>query len=517
MATFHDLPDEIRLIIAAELHRKTIYSLIRVCRSFYSSFIAQLWCDLSVKHHDTKAIDAARIRANAHLVEKVSFHATLTEEYYHIMFPQLRVLRLGSLYDNITEPDYLPANLCQKVEFARHHPLVQELVYFHKDSVRREFWEVVDLNWRDFESLVMSGTVEEDAAESFWRVCDRAQRLHFHGADLLESPSIMTKVSFRRLRDLAIRSYRWQKIPVRQWPVQLLERAKGSEGLECLAWSVSGLRFPVEMVLEAFEEGCWPALSQLNISDPLCSDEDMAKVLRALKSRKLTFFEQESGRFGPSTFRCLQEFFFGHLKQLEIGQCLGATSEMVQMILVECVHLTALDAPHVFVRDIAQSPKPWGCLGLEKLVVFIAKLKRDEDGWEGCVFEQISRLRRLTILDLQSDPYCTAFDDEPRPKAILGLQTLDLRLPTLLVSTDSKSTTNQGGSGSNIRCWSNLLQMKEFYFDDEKQELGIAELVWMTEHWPSLNYIFGEFKAIKGADCERRDHIIREKCLWGYW
>ncbi|KAF9085983.1 hypothetical protein BGX23_009229 [Mortierella sp. AD031] len=225
-------------------------------------------------------------------------------------------------------------------------------------------------------------------------------------------------------------------------------------------------------------------------------------MFKALTSGRLLYFELVDSRLGPLTFSCLRELYFSHLRELDFGRSNGVPTEMVQEILTECIHLVTLDAPHIFVRDIATASRPWGCLGIQKLVVFIAKQPEDEDGWDSRVFEQISKLRRLETLDLRRDPYLSFFDDEPRPDQILDLETLDLRL---LAESGPNGCCSSGGH--NIHCWSSFVQLREFSFDDDRQTLGLEEARWMTGHWRYLHLVRGEFK----GDHDELDLLFRQK------
>ncbi|KAG0278449.1 hypothetical protein BGZ95_003981 [Linnemannia exigua] len=488
-----DLPDEICLLIGAILGPKALYSCIRVCRAFYASFIPCLWSNINVKPYKCNAIDAANVRANAHRINTASFAVSLTEEYYTIIYPRLQEIRLDS-YDK-GSPNILQAGPQHKIHFAQLHPTIRKLNYGHEDILPKEFWEVVETTWTDFESLGMSGVVGADAVDVFWRVCDRVQDLRFTGVNLPESLPILSTLSFRRLQSLGIALYPWsQEIPHRTWPVQLLEQVKTSEGLRSLSWDMTDTPFPVQLVLDALEEGCWPQLSSLSISDPMLSDQDLSKILRILPPRRLTDFEWSSVTLGPFTYNCLREMYFSHLRELNVGQCSGVTSTMTQAVLTECVHLVRLDAPHVFVRDIATSPKPWGCLRLESLVLFIGIQKYDEPEWEGQVFRQISKLKRLQSLDLQRNPH-SFHPDIARPSFILNMATLDLGLPAF-----SSSTESSDNSGGDIRCWSNLVQLQEFSFDGDRQAFGMDEALWMVEHWKDLWCVVGEFTAVEEND-----------------
>ncbi|KAG0285161.1 hypothetical protein BGZ96_010534 [Linnemannia gamsii] len=495
MATFLDLPDEIRLLIGKQLHATSIYALIRVCRSSYSSFIPCLWSTLSIVRYKGDAVPAGVVHTNAHRIEAITFSATVTREYYAIAYPRLTKLQMMTFYSDKKEANYLQVQPQEKLDFARRHPFITVFRYHHKDTLPREFWEVVETVWRRLDVLDFSGVIDADAVDSFWRVCERVQTLNLQDVDFpSESLAILSTLSFPRLKDLTILKYFRQHPPLRQlWHVQLLERAKGSEHLKRIEWSVDDVVFPVQIVLDAFAEDCWPNLSGLSIAGGICSDQDVAAVLRRMISRQLTDFELWSGTFGPKTYKCLNEVHFSHLRDIRIRLIPGATSAMVQEILTECVHLVRLDAPHVFVRDIVTSSRPWGCLRLQTLVVCIAKQVDDEAEWEKRVFEQIGKLKRMVILDLQRNPY--SFDQ--------ALHTLNLS--GSVSSNDSSPADDFVATGSGgIRSWSGLLQLKEFSFDGDRQWMGVKELEWMIEHWKELTYITGDFRAAAGSSDDER-------------
>lgn len=526
MTQILELPEEIHRLIAEHLNARAIYACIRTCRSLYYSFVPRLWCDLNVKLYSREPMDADLVRDKIHLIEAINYSSTLTDDYYTIVYPHLHTLRLYTLPADEEEPTYLQTKPSKKVEFARHHPTIRKLICHHKDTLPSQFWEVIESSWTDFESLELSGIVEADAADTFWRVCDRLQTLYFSNLNLPESLSVPSTLSFQRLQDLKVNKYPWQNFPNRTWPEQLLEQVKKSERLRRLTWDVGDVAFPARMVMDAFAEDCWPDLHQLSIGDVTCSDQDLAGVLRALTSRRLTAFEYGNSKLGPLTYKCLQERYFGHLQDLNIGRCTGVTSTMVQEILMECTQLVDFDAPHVFVRDIVEAEKPWGCLKIQSLVVYIVKQPGDETGWDGRVFEQISKLRRLQILNLQRDPHYSYLDEECRPQEIMDLETLDFGFsPYSKALSNSNIISGAGGGGNDsgngscadIRCWSSLVQLREFLFDGDRQILGMSELVWMTEHWRDLWCICGGFKGIEGdEDCARRDIIYLQSGLWVY-
>ncbi|KAF9299501.1 hypothetical protein BGZ88_006541 [Linnemannia elongata] len=525
MTRIEHLPEEIYLLIANHLTIRSLHSCIRTCRSFYSSFIPHLWSHINLSTLKLKSvIPPAHIRTNAHHIESISVDPALTEEYYNIVFPRLQELRMDAAYDNATSINNMTVKPPQKILFVRRHPFVRKLVYHHKDLLPKEFWEAVGAEWTGLEVLEFAGTVEEGVEDAFWGVCDRVQDLTLKGVEFSgydNALTILSTLSFLRLCRLGVVQHLYKtKNPYRLWPLRLLERVKRSEKLKRLVWNVDIVAFPIQMVLDAFKEVCWPELCELHTGSFICSEEDMARILTGLPSRKLASLERSSGKFSSLTFDCLRDHYFDHLRELKLGDCPSVTSAMVQEVMTECAHLVILDAFHVFIRDVATAQKPWVCLGLESLTLYFAKQRSDAPEWEGLVFHQISRLCRLLKLNLERDPHYTFFDDESRSDVIMDLETLDLRLTSSSNSgsnsdrNDSTGSCKNGGSGGvrdDIRCWSSLAQLRYFSFDGDRRELGMDELIWMIENWRDLRVVTGEFKAIKGdEERARRDCILRE-------
>ncbi|KAG9065494.1 hypothetical protein KI688_001782 [Linnemannia hyalina] len=578
MKTILDLPPEIHPLIAEHLTRPQILSCILVCRSFHASFTACLWADVVVKPF-IHQVEPSVIRANAHFDERLAYPAVVTEKHYTTVdCPRLRELRFytysgpfASMTDSTVRFDRTvgsevhdsqgPINACklhqvaelspsqQKAHFARQHSHIRKLTFCHRNQELKEFWKVVGAEWKELEELDMAGVVDEDSVNTFWRVCSgysggrgsrgvrhlRFTGILFLGGDL----AYLSTLSFERLESLAIVKYFWASEPYRyqMWPLALLERVlKTSRGLRRLEWHIPNIPFPVQIIQDALAEGCWPDLSELMMKDRTCSEEDMVEILELLSLQRLTALDVHGGRgsheFGWLLFNCLREMqCFDHLRELDVGKCAGVSSMMAQEVLMECAHLVILEVPFVFVRDIVTASKPWGCLRLERLVVYIAKQDGDEAEWEERVFEQISRLRRMRILYLERYPYGV--------NGIKHLMTLNLRplsLPSSAPidintvtnnsnSQDSdgndiiKTTIRRGDGGRNsdnsvhksggIGCLSSLVQLQEFTFDDGQQRLGMEEAMWMTEHWQDLVCIRGTFKGVGEGD-----DVKRLKCLF---
>lgn len=538
-----------------------------------------------------RQIEPSLIRANAHFVERLAYPAVVTEEHYTtIVCPRLRELRLytysgfltsmageaagssGTVGSGVHDSQgpfsvsalHQVAELSpsqRKAHFARQHPHVKKLTFCHSDRESKEFWEVVETDWKELEELDMAGDVDKDTLGTFWRVCsgDRGRRggrgvrhlrftgVLFPGGDL----TYLSTLSFEWLETLAIVKYsrKFEPYRYRSWPLALLEQVKKtSRGLRRLEWHIYLISFPIQIVQDALAEGCWPDLTELVMKDRACSEEDVVKILRMLSLRRLTALDVhgcgEGHKFGWLLFDYLREMQrFDHLRELDVGKCDGVSSTMAQEVLMECVHLVHLEVPFVFVRDIVTASKPWGCLRLERLVVYIAKQDGDEAEWEERVFDQISRLGRMRILYLERYPYDV--------KEIMNSMTLNLRLyslppsPTIAINTATNNSNSQdsdgnriikdsfgcgdgdrdsdggvhksGRIGGGIGCLSSLMQLQEFTFDDVRQRLGMEEAMWMTKHWQDLVCIRGAFKGVgEGDDAERLKRLFAARGIEHY-
>ncbi|KAF9134245.1 hypothetical protein BG015_003438, partial [Linnemannia schmuckeri] len=525
--------DEIHLLIGDHLYNNALYSLIRTCRSLYSAYIVCLWSNVTLQLYEDNIIDASAVRANIHRIETIHCSSNLTEDYYTNVFPRLHALRFDTFYGDEKLSHYLQVQPAEKIQFIRHHPFVRALTYEHKDVLPKEFWEVVGTEWTSLEDLSFSGLVEADALDAFWRVCDRVQTLSLTNANLPESVPILSTLSFQQLQQLSVVKYNWPTtIPHRTWPLQLFKQVRKSPGLRLLAWRVTDVAFPARMFQDTLaEKDCWPKLCELDIDDYSCTDQELAQILTILPSRRLTSFDHSGDRLGPLTFDCLRQLYPEHLTELNFRNCCGTTSAMIQVMLMGCAHLVHFVAPYLLVRDIVTAPKPWACLKLEKLAVYIAREKSDETGWDGQVIEQIAKLRRLLDLSLAWEPSCSLCVGRPSFRSAKDLETLDLRIrPETVVSYShstsvDNSSSGDGGDGCgdegvggsdsegsvDIRCWSSLVQLREFSFSDDRQTFGMKEALWMVEYWRDLWSLNGAFEGVVGDDVDKLDRLFKEK------
>lgn len=90
--------------------------------------------------------------------------------------------------------------------------------------------------------------------------------------------------------------------------------------------------------------------------------------------------------FALASCSCVKELYFGHLQELRFGNSTRVARSMMQEFLVRCVSLAGIGTPYIYPRDVVKpsvkgrAMRPWGCLRLQHLVVYIAKQEGDEPG-----------------------------------------------------------------------------------------------------------------------------------------
>ncbi|KAG0281366.1 hypothetical protein BGZ97_009276, partial [Linnemannia gamsii] len=237
--TILDLPKEIHLIIGQHLHLKSIYSCILVCRSFYSAFIPYLWSGISPINPQDRTIttSSTHVRANAHHIKYFTIFPTLTEEFYHLVFPRLRTLCMRAYIEDFGNENYFVVKPSLKVHFMLSHPFVRKLVYLHNDVLPKEFWDV------------FSGIVKADALNAFWKVCGQVQNLRLMDVNIPGSAPVPLTLSFQQLKSLKIERLRStsRDFSYQNWSLPLLEQVKAAEGLQYLKWTIKDVPFPAQM------------------------------------------------------------------------------------------------------------------------------------------------------------------------------------------------------------------------------------------------------------------------------
>ncbi|KAF9997791.1 hypothetical protein BGZ65_006638, partial [Modicella reniformis] len=155
------------------------------------------------------------------------------------------------------------------------------------------------------------------------------------------------------------------------------------------------------------------------------------------------------------------------LTDLDLAYNNNATSAMAQEIMSSCPLLVTFRAPQIEAMDIVEG-HPWVCFGIQQLRTLIHFNSITIRQVQPIVFDQLSRLTRLEVLNLSYlDPMGVRFGDD----------LLDLRLE------------------SGLDKLSSLRLLRVIEFPSTKQSMDEQEIDWILEHWKFLRRIDGVLNA----------------------
>ncbi|KAK3823422.1 MAG: hypothetical protein J3Q66DRAFT_425291 [Benniella sp.] len=262
--------------------------------------------------------------------------------------------------------------------------------------------------------------------------------------------------------------------------------------LQTLEWTIPReALFPVKEFTHYLAAKTWPELDSITIKEHQnhVSDREYADIIaivqaqRPLKILDLKFRYLESGKFD-----LMRQSLFKTLTKIELDWAADGSSEdpsdppapgvskWVQEVLESCPSLEYISARNITAQDILDG-NPWVCLGLKEFQVMInmefhgrepergpKRLEYSEAEENRCraVYGQLGRLEYLRVLNMQ----CRFW----RTYAMRVSLPLELRL----------------GLGELYK----LTNMKEIGFHDS-QDMRMADLEWMLQHWPRLVTLHG--------------------------
>ncbi|KAF9096548.1 hypothetical protein BGX29_007876 [Mortierella sp. GBA35] len=147
------------------------------------------------------------------------------------------------------------------------------------------------------------------------------------------------------------------------------------------------------------KRSAWPMLEDLSLSCVRGSDEQYAVLLEHLPPLKyLSIPYARQG--GAAYFEPLRNRHFDSLRILDVSDFWKFGSANVLKALQSCPQLEKFTAHRVLLKDLRSSPQAWVCLGLRCLRVFFASDPDEPGPGDSLLFDQLSRLRQLELLDV---------------------------------------------------------------------------------------------------------------------
>ncbi|KAF9354660.1 hypothetical protein BGX34_010887 [Mortierella sp. NVP85] len=264
--------------------------------------------------------------------------------------------------------------------------------------------------------------------------------------------------------------------------------------LQTLEWTISREAvFPVKEFKHYLAAKTWPELDSITIKEhqnPVSGKEyaDIVAILQA-SQRPLKILDLKLQYLESDTFDLLRQNRFKTLTKIDLDWAADGSSadpsnppapgvsKWVQEVLESCPSLEYISARNITAQDILDG-NPWVCLGLREFKVMInmdfnerepergpkrLKYTKAEENRCRAVYEQLGRLEHLRVLHMQCRFWCTH---------AMKCVSLPLEL----------------GLGLGELC--KLTNMKELGFHDS-QDMRMADLEWMLQHWPRLATLHG--------------------------
>ncbi|KAG0362095.1 hypothetical protein BGZ54_008768 [Gamsiella multidivaricata] len=374
--------------------------------------------------------------------------------------------------------------------------------------------------------------------EAFWKVCERLETLYMdhtsfdlplrptrnslnradneptatNGTHLAPTPTptestpvqsthLLPTTRFPRLKELTVIKFpRYDQLQI----VNLLI-AQCPE-LQSLTWSIySTCETPTTEFYHHFAAGTWPKLDSIIImshSDRF-TDEQYTQFLRAAKI-PLRCLNLCVAWTQTEAFDLLKAHHFSTLETIIIYNREEVSNDWALEVLTSCPNLKLLKANVLHAQQFLKNMKPWVCLGLQELDVFInmgfpdnapnRRLTEEEHRQCRAVFKQLATLRELRNLDMLILYPCLYTNGQPisgsnHPQ--YSLTALPMRLEAGLDELAS------------------LRRLQKISFWGGKHVVHRRELVWMVDHMKALKAIRGAWRTAPGKTHFVQDNFLR--------
>ncbi|KAG0302665.1 hypothetical protein BGZ98_007323 [Dissophora globulifera] len=346
---------------------------------------------------------------------------------------------------------------------------------FQDSSLSPQTWKTV-LQLDKIQSLIIEKVSfeEEYSIYCLWDLCERVERLEW-SLVFIAAKSDLESRSFSHIRELHLNGdfTGFDEVHVMsQCP-----------NLQSLVWP-SGLYWgkPIDRFVQLAAKGTWPALESITKANYQTSDDQQALVLGSM--RRVTGWSARV--FGPKSFQVLRNHW-ATLKTLELSMCRSsATTAMLQEILTSCPLLEQLQWGLAHAADLV-SDQPWACTRLRTLKMSVRFRHDENDSLQPLLFERLSELTALEMLDLGKPPIASNWEDaddegnnndDTAGTLANGIipfkQSVDLRV------------------GRGLEKLATMRSMRVLFFQDTTQQMSRIDVAWMLTHWPKLRAVNGK-------------------------
>ncbi|CAO3565218.1 unnamed protein product [Mortierella alpina] len=451
------------LYIAPYLSNHTLVSAIQVSRQWHQSFSPFLYSSLMV--HDNWSTSPAFptldvLQKHASSVRSLSLHTTAGLTPFLHRCTNLKTLAIYQGVFSTSDSQELWELWIGLTQLVRQNPLLEWILFSleRKTSPPTAFLQALVQtcpNLRRFESSL--GVYDtRDQAEALLQVMTGMEQVSARYEYFINIPMV-DRWQFPKLWELTMKDITGLST---QSQVDLMCQCPN---LKTLKWTVSKeSQFPVREFCERVPVAC-PKLSQFHTDGYSVPDpKDLSRILASLP--RLEWLVLCANRITPTVFGALTRHF-ETLETLDVVDCFGFRSGMIQQVLETCPNLVKLSSSQLLMRDIVHG-KAWVATRLRFLELDLKPSSSHRmqevmlEHW--ATFKQLSRLTQLRALATGAQGLTA--------KAGIKFQ-LDYGLAQL----------------------STLTQLKELSMKRSYQRMDMKDVEWFGAHLKQLQRIEGIF------------------------
>ncbi|KAF9169723.1 hypothetical protein BGX21_002582 [Mortierella sp. AD011] len=462
--------EEVKTAIGVFLDTTSLIASASCCREWHDSFIPLLWQHLNVQsnHH----IPSAQLEKNKHRILQLTIQSQGNGPYFSIngCSNLTRLILRASLNTfRRKKSQYHSWTLIVN----NHSSTLKHisLASFRSDDYTEEFCEAVG-NCTNLQSLTVDGY---GFPQLLLKACCNITEIEIRRSSIEVQRS--TKSSDDQRNNTRIQHVYIEEPSSPNGVINFLSLCPA---LRYLSWrSFKMLTFPLPRLASALVDGTWPQLEELDVDGYGLKDPELAKALGGIN--RLVVLAVPNSEFGSGSMISMGKHLTS-IKTLNLCGCKYVSSSMIQSMLCSMTALESLSVGTIKYTDIAEG-SAWTSLNLRRLSISInmenplfsksqdktltqSGANRDTsfEARQRVVYERLSSLTRLNVLDIQQPQECSSLE-----------KSLDLRLI------------------SGLGALSSLRKLVNFSFRTTSQEMGMDEIEWIVNNWTSLRKIGGKF------------------------
>ncbi|KAF9290569.1 hypothetical protein BGZ68_006679 [Mortierella alpina] len=460
-----DLP-EMLLYIAPYLSNHTLVSAIQVSRQWHQSFSPFLYSSLMVHDNwsDSPSFPTLDVlQKHASSVRSLNLHTTTGLAPFLHLCTNLKTLAIYQGVFSTSDPQELWELWIGLTQLVQQNPLLEWILFGleRKTSPPTEFLRALVQscpNLRRFESS--QGIYDtRDQAEALLQVMTRVEQVSARYEYFINIPMV-DRWHFPKLWELTMKDIKGLST---QSQVDLMCQCPN---LKILKWTVSKeSQFPVQEFCERVPVAC-PKISQFHTDGYSVPDpKDLSRIITSLP--RLDYLVLCANRITQTVFGSLTRHF-ETLETLDVVDCFGFRSWMIQQVLETCPNLVKLSSSHLFMKDIVHG-KAWVAT-------------------------------RLRFLELDLKPSSTSFPNQSSEamtehwatfqqlSKLTQLQTLATGAQGMMAKAGIRFQLEYG-----LAQLGTLTQLKELNMKRSYQRMSMKDVEWFRAHMKQLQRIEGIF------------------------